>query len=301
MSRLSTESIVVAITSPTAPIVESKIRRCGQIGTLPSVAAQIVRLSAEPDSALEDLNRIIMNDPVLSARILKVVNSAYYGVPGTVNSINRAIALLGFKAVKNIALAGSLVKLFRGGVATKTFSAKALWTHSVAVATGARLLARQTACGCGEEAFLAGLLHDIGILVEMLDDGPAFVRMLNRLATDEGLAFRKLEEETFGASHEAFGAGLCKHWNFPPSLQDAAGFHHHPEELPEDRRQLPILVHVADVLSARLKLGYTRTVETQSIDPQFLSRLNLSADALERLAEQLTEPIKQAQSLFEAS
>src|SRR5690606_37696748 len=137
------------------------------IATLPEITIKIIKLVEDPNSSAQDLNKVITNDPALGARILKVVNSAFYGLPGQIGSINRAIVLLGLNAVKNIAIAASLTKLFRGGQISPHFNAKDLWGHSIAVATATRLLADKVSLGLPDEAFLAGLIHDLGIMVEM--------------------------------------------------------------------------------------------------------------------------------------
>jgi HD-like signal output (HDOD) protein len=283
-----------------ARIVESAIQRCSQIATLPSVTVQIIRLSDDPDSTMEDLNKVVACDPVLGARILRLVNSAYYGMSGKINTIDRALLLLGLKAVKNIAIAASLFKLFRAEHNRGAFDPRQLWTHSVAVATGARMLARHTNLVSADEAFLAGLMHDIGIVVELQTCGSAFAQMLQKLAADTTLTFRRAEEEAIGVSHEAFGIGLCLAWNFPTTLQLVAGRHHRPWELPEAQRRLPALVHVADVLAAKHGLGYTRTVETHEFDANLLRFLSLTEADLSKIAAELPEAVNESQQILSA-
>jgi len=147
--------------------ISATIQEISHIATLPEVTLKIIRIVEDPDSSAQDLNKVITNDPALGARILKVVNSAFYGLPGQIGSINRAIVLLGLNAVKNIAIAASLAKLFRGGQICPQFNARDLWQHSIAVATGTQLLSKEAGLGLPDEAFLAGLIHDMGIMVEM--------------------------------------------------------------------------------------------------------------------------------------
>src|SRR3954468_23442322 len=113
-------------------VVNEAIREISHIATLPEITLKIVELVEDPRSTAQDLHRIIANDPALCSRILKVVNSSFYGLPGQIGSINRAIVLLGLNAVKNIVIAASLTKLFRGGKVSPNFSAKDLWSHSIA-------------------------------------------------------------------------------------------------------------------------------------------------------------------------
>ena len=294
----NTETLAPAIERDTSQVVDATIQKCSQIATLPSVAAQIIRLSEDPDSTIEDLNAVIVNDPVLGIRILKLVNSAYYGMPGQIHSIKRAIVMLGLKAVKNIAIAASLVNMVRGGRVCSTFNAADLWDHSVAVATGAQLLAHKSTLVPMDEAFLAGLIHDIGIVLEMQAFGPQFADMIQILSSEETLTFRNAEIEAFGASHEEFGTGLCKAWNFPRILQSVTGYHHRPWELDESERLLPTLIHIADVLVARINLGYTRTVETHAIDAELLAATNITEDDLESTAQSMPEAMRESQRLL---
>src|SRR6187455_1266631 len=148
-------------------VVAEAIREISHIATLPEITLKIVELVENPKSTAQDLHKVISNDPALCTRILKVVNSAFYGLPGQIGSINRAIVMLGLNAVKNIAIAASLAKLFRGGDLTATFSARELWTHSVYTAAIAKMLADKMGLAIADEAFLSGLMHDIGIMVEM--------------------------------------------------------------------------------------------------------------------------------------
>ena len=142
-------------------VVDSALKGISHIATLPEITLRIIELVEDPSSTAQDLNNIISNDPALCSRILKVVNSAFYGLPRQIGSINRAIVLLGLNAVKNIAIAASLTKLFRGGDLCPHFSARKLWIHSIAVAAGSKLLCDELNLGLPDEAFLAGLARDI--------------------------------------------------------------------------------------------------------------------------------------------
>lgn len=296
MTVSTLEPIAPADNSRAIGIVESTIQRSSQIATLPGVAIQIIRLCENPETTLEELKAVV--DPVLAMRLLKLINSAYYGMSGMVTSIQHAILLLGLQAVKNLAIAASLVKLVRGGLVNEHFDASDLWMHSIAVASGSRILARDTFLISPDEAFLAGLIHDMGIVVELQSSSPKFVDVVEKVTEDETLTFRGAEEQVYGASHEDFGAGLCKAWNFPRSLQLATGYHHRPWELPEDQRLLPAIVHLADVLAAREGIGYTRTVETDVFNPAILDGLDLSERDLARVARKLPGEIQESQELL---
>ena len=281
--------------------VQSAIKEISHIATLPEVTMKIISLVEDPESTAQDLNKVISNDPALGARILKGVNSAFYGLPGQIGSINRAIVLLGLNAVKNIAIAASLAKLFRGGKITANFDARDLWTHSIATATATRLLSNKCGLGLPDEAFLAGLIHDIGIMVEIQSRRQKFIDALNKVEA-EGCTLREAEYACVGATHEMFGAGLCKLWKFPVSFQYVTGFHHHPLDLVEKNRTLACLVHIADHLAGKMELGFAHDVKPDSpIDPRILQHLNLNQAAIDEVGDELLEAMEEARSIFQAA
>ncbi|MEM9346860.1 MAG: HDOD domain-containing protein [Planctomycetota bacterium] len=283
----------------TEAIVQSAIQEISHIATLPEVTMKIIKLVEDPDSTAQDLNNVISNDPALGARILKVVNSAFYGLPGQIGSINRAIVLLGLNAVKNIAIAASLAKLFRGGKIAANFDARDLWQNAIASACATRLLAEKVQLGLPDEAFLSGLIHDIGIMVEIQARRNQFVEVLQKLDDDPNMSLLEAETEVLGATHEQFGQGLCKLWKFPQSFQYVTGFHHRPGELAEGQRTLTGLVHVADVITKQLGIGFTAGTAEDEVDPALLKELGLTETHLKEVADQLPEAIEEASGIFQ--
>ncbi|HEY7086534.1 MAG TPA: HDOD domain-containing protein, partial [Tepidisphaeraceae bacterium] len=148
-------------------LVAKAISKVSAIATLPEVTVQIIKTVEDPKSSAAQLHKLIAHDPALVTRILKVVNSSFYGLPGQIGSIERAIVLLGLNAVKNIAVAASLGELFRGTKLCDGFTAKDLWTHCIGVAITARHIARELKVPIADEAFLAGMIHDVGIIVAL--------------------------------------------------------------------------------------------------------------------------------------
>lgn len=287
--------------APVNPIVETAIKEISHIATLPEVTMKIIQLVEDPDSTAQDLNNVISNDPALGARILKVVNSAFYGLPGQIGSINRAIVLLGLNAVKNIAIAASLAKLFRGGKICPNFDARDLWTGAIASGTATRLLAGKVNLGLPDEAFLAGLIHDIGIMVEIQAMRPKFIEVMGKLDADPNLTLRQAETEVFGADHEQFGKALCKLWKFPVSFSNVTGSHHHPMDLPATNRGLTGLVFVADVITAKLGLGFTRGIEATEIPQDLMQALNITPGLVDEIAAAVPGAMEEANAIFQAS
>jgi HD-like signal output (HDOD) protein len=277
--------------------VAAAIREISHIATLPEITLKIIHLVEEPTSTAQDLHNVISKDPALCTRILKVVNSAFYGLPGQIGSINRAIVLLGLNAVKNIAIAASLAKLFKGGQLTPGFSAKDLWTHSITTATAMKLLSAAMKLSLPDEAFLAGLIHDVGVMVELQYDRNRLVEVLERCeaAPCDMLA---VEAEIFHADHQDFGAGLCEKWKFPRTFTLACGHHHRPMELPADQRILPCMVAVADRISASLSAGFRLDVPDASIPSDLLDELKLTRGDVDDIKTRLPEHLADVERIL---
>lgn len=282
--------------------VTNAIREISHIATLPEITLKIIELVESPNSTAQDLHKVIANDPALCSRILKVVNSAFYGLPGQIGSINRAIVLLGLNAVKNIAIAASLAKLFRGGSLTPDFSAKDLWTHSVSTATACKMIADHLKMGFADEAFLAGLIHDIGMIVEIQYDRQRFIDVLGRIRTGADGApaedMMKVESEIFGATHQEFGQGLCEKWKFPKSFSLVTGFHHRPLELAKEIRTMASVVYIADKLAGGVEGGLRLDNPSLDVDADVLADIGLSAEALAQIQQKLPEHIQNVSAMI---
>lgn len=278
--------------------VTSALKEISHIATLPEVTLRIIELVEDPSSTAQDLHEVISNDPALCSRILKVVNSSFYGLPGQIASINRAIVMLGLNAVKNIAIAASLAKLFRGGELTPFFSAKELWDHSNAVAIASKMLSDRLGMGLGDEAYLAGLIHDIGIMVEMQYDRSNLIDALDRCNADAtgvpSVSLLETEEEVFGATHQDFGKGLCEKWKFPTPFMAAAGYHHNPTEAPTEAKKIVYVVHAADKIASMLDDGFKLDNPSNAIQREVMEDLKLTeeiiTDTFNQLVESLNDP-----------
>lgn len=281
---------------PQARIAET-VKKVTTIATLPEVTNQIIRTVEDPRSTASQLHKIVSHDPALVTRILKVVNSAFYGLPGQIGSIERAIVLLGLNAVKNLAVAASLGQLFRGAKLCDGFTPKDLWTHCIAVGVAARDLARQMKLPTADEAFLAGMIHDMGILVA-LQVYPEEVRRVCEAAKGDGKSFCELEREILGVDHQQLGMALAEQWKFPRSCQLVAGHHHRPGALSEQNRLLVTLVYVADTICCRSEHGFNLTALGQKLDMAELSGIRLDPAMIERTAANLDELVKSAADML---
>jgi HD-like signal output (HDOD) protein len=288
---------------PTATLAENPslvadaLKKVSTIATLPEVTAKIVQTVEDPKSTAAALHKIVAHDPALATRILKVVNSAFYGLPGQIGSVERAIVLLGLNAIKNIAVAASLGQLFRGVKLCEGYTAKDLWTHCIAVGVAARELAKQMKLPIADEAFLAGLIHDTGMLVG-LQVWPDKLREACEAARKSERDFCEVEREITGTDHQQLGQGLAELWKFPRSCQLVAGYHHRPTQLSDNNRMLVTLVYIADTMCCKQNRGFNLTAIRQKYEDAGIIDLQIDSRLIEQTAGKLEELVGSATSVL---
>ncbi len=276
-------------------VVDKALAAVSDIATLPEVTIKIIEIVEDPKSTARDLHEVIKNDPALSVKVLKVVNSAFYGLPGQVASVDRAIILLGLSAVKNISIAASIARLFKGKRISEQFNASDLWRHSVGVAVAARSIAK---CSphpvMTDEVFVAGLIHDIGTLIERQAYPDEFATVINRCYSAEQ-DFLECEREIIGADHQAFGVGLTTKWKFPRHLRAAVGFHHNPEALSVELRNMATLIRIADIICCHEQIGFYLTASNDTVTEEMLDLLGITSEQLEELRADLPDQLAEAE------
>lgn len=281
-------------------VVRTTIERVGAVATLPDIALRIMRIADDPLASEDQLHDALLSDPALAARVLKVVNSAFYRRQREVGNPRGAIRLLGIEAIRNIALAASLHRLFRGKRGIAGFDPGDVWQHCVAVGTAARVLAARVTGVSPEEAMLAGLLHDLGLIVAMQAWPAEFAAVVQRAGAPGEPVFTEIERQEIGATHEEFGGALCSAWNFPDVFALTCRFHHDFRALPAEAQRFPALMHIADALAARLGVGYTATVAAEAPLAEALSVLALSVADLDEVAVTLEELLPQVAATLAA-
>jgi HD-like signal output (HDOD) protein len=200
------------------------VAEVGQLPVIPDQADRLLRLAASGDNNLSELLAIVESDSVLTAMVLRLVNSAAFGLQRRITSVGQAVVLMGMTHVRSLAMAASMASLFSGRGA----SAKTAWRHGFAVGCGARTLAGAVGLkGREEEAFTAGLLHDIGeLVIESCMTGAT--REISRIAELDQVPRLAAERIKLGADHAQIGAALSEHWSLPTQITDAISMHHDP-------------------------------------------------------------------------
>lgn len=282
-------------------IVAATLARVTNLATLPEVAIKVLRLARDPNVTMSNLAEVISTAPELSARILRIVNSAFYGFPGEIRSIERATTLMGLESVRNVTIAASLMRVFQGRPLGRSFAPKDIWTHSLAVAASTRVIAMTNRARAADEAFLAGLLHDIGLMVELQVHRLKLATLLTLIEGGDERRILDLEDATFGATHQEFGASLLQSWGLPETFAIVAGCHHDPFSAPAAERMLPMMVHAADRLVAAHAGPFLLDDASIVIDPELMSALRLTDDQLVSVVERLPAAVAEVTAVFNAS
>jgi HD-like signal output (HDOD) protein len=278
-------------------IVTKALAKIGDIATLPEVTLRIINVVEDPKSTARDLHAIIRHDPPLSAKILKVVNSAFYGLPGQIASVDRAIVLLGLRAVKNIAIATSITRLFKNARPVTGFDPKELWRHCLAVGVACKLIFEKKDKLHAEEAFLAGLIHDLGIIVAFQAFADRFGGFVSRVR-DENVSWCQAEFDIFGVDHQMLGLGLASKWKFPMGLRAAIGYHHCPDRVSDDNRAMVSAVYLANIIACIDRKGFSMEVRDDEavVTPELLETLGLTEENLTNLRADLDDSLAAAEA-----
>lgn len=225
------------------------------IPTLPTVLQKITSLLQNPQTSAEEIGRAITNDQSLASKVLKLVNSAFYGFPGRISTITHAVVILGFSTIKNIVLTASIFESFKKGKDTGTnlFDMEKFWMHSIACGAASLSIARQTGYKEKEECFIAGLLHDVGKILLCQYMPEEFNKVIVGVKENDKL-FIDIEKEELNATHQEIGGLLVEKWNLPKNLQSAVKYHHNPMKS-QEHFEMTSIVHVADILIRALDMG----------------------------------------------
>lgn len=271
--------------------LEAIIFKTFDIPPMPPVAAQVVRAAGDPGTSAADLVEVMSADPGLVAKVLRIANSALFAYSHKVESLQQAVVVLGFKAVRNLAVAASARSLSRRPGAVED----ALWRHSVGAAIAATTLAAASGRLVPDEAFTAGILHDIGKFILHQHDAGHYEAAV-RLRKDRDMSSVAAEFEVFGFDHAAVGATVLRRWGLPDALVGAVRFHQNVSILQRAKaevRMLAACVNLADRICYTLKLGtdlpYAETGDTQAAAGRILGLT----------PEKLLNVVQQTQELYE--
>lgn len=200
------------------------VNRTTELTPLKAVATRAIQLAEDERTAAMDLATVISSDQALTAKLLRLSNSAYYGYARRISNVREAVILLGMRTVRSVAIASAIIDVLRAPD-SEEFDQDLFWAHSVCVGLVAEAVARETRVARPEDAFTAGVLHDIGKLAMMLCEPGLFNDVID-LVVSEGMRYRDAEVRVFGVGHEHVGGRLAQRWKFPEPLVSSIKAHH---------------------------------------------------------------------------
>ncbi len=262
-----------------------------KIASIRGTVSGILALINAPNSSPKDLKELILVDPPLSAQLLRVANSSYYASPRTISDIDQALIWIGFDALQEIILTQKMSDMFSGGDEFGGYSRIKLWRHSLGVALLAKYIFRREFGKKGKDVYAAGLIHDIGVIIEDQIQHSNFVQAVSD-SVDNQLSLVESEKAIFGYEHCMVGKKLAENWNFPAELADGIGFHHNPGEAKNDHNGFVKTIFIADYLMFVHGFGYVDMVLPDvDVFAQYADDLGLKPYALSSLVALVKEEI----------
>ncbi len=283
--------------------IKGLVNHIYRLPTLPTTVAQLIDLIDRPGTSARQLGRMISSDQVLTAQVLKLANSAYYGFPRQIRTIPLAIVILGFETLKNMLLSVSIIDQFSRFREGLRFDFSLFWQHTLGTAVASRLIAREVGFPLAGEAFVAGLLHDLGKLILSQYFSREFYEIY-RLSFQTHKPMYYMEKKHLkGVTHAEVGAWLAQRWNLPGNLIQGVRYHHEPQKAPEIS-ELAALVHFSDFLIRRQHFGFSGDVSQPRFQKEVIEILQLPSAlvsdprALQEYEVYFSEKLKHDYSLF---
>jgi putative nucleotidyltransferase with HDIG domain len=268
------------------------IEKVKDLPPLPVVVMRAMEMTLDPNISVHNLQQVISQDQALSAKILRIVNSAMYSLRREISTVSHAVAILGLETVKSIIMAASVEHVFQ---TANDLSTKLMTDHSWGTALAARAIARRVRYENAEEALVCGLMHDIGKPVMLNNLRSRYTEILGQVYNGNS-SFHQIELLTFGFSHAHVGALLARKWNFPPQLAEAVGYHHNPISAPS-YRQLACIVNMANLLMIHMGIGFENDKNLLLEKQPAAEQLNLDASRLEAIMSEVQTAIQAPSAL----
>ncbi len=267
--------------------LESVVQSVNELPSLPQVALEVMRLTRDPDTTARELNDVICQDQAITANMLRLANSAYYGFPRLIGTVGEAVVLLGFQTVRSIVLTAALGDTLSKEVKAYSLEKGELWKHSMGVATAGRMIAKRAGYKYQDLAYTAGLLHDVGkiVLADYLEE--YCTEVLEKVRTEE-VCFSDAELEILGIDHAQTGGEVAKKWNFPAEIVEAITLHHNPDLAVQDPK-LTSITHIADIMCTVIGVGIGVDGLLQQASAHAVEILGLDEMVLEEIISDLID------------
>lgn len=260
--------------------VEELIKDITTLVSFPVVGVRVNEMVSKPNVSASEIGKVISQDPALTARLLRIANSAAFGLTAQVSTVSRAVTVIGNKLIRDLVLATSTINAFEG-IPNELVSMENFWRHSLLCGLSARILAERRGMKNTETLFIAGMLHDVGQLV-IFRKLPAQAKeaLLLSIEGPEDFALHNAEQQIFGFDHAQVGAALLRHWSFPPLLVECAEYHHAPTRA----THFPVeaaLVHVANSVAQLAEIDSVQEEHALMTEDAAWSAIGLAREVIE--------------------
>jgi len=273
----------------------TRLDQIESLPTLPIIAQKIQTLLASERSNMAQIASFISKDQAISARVVRLVNSAFFGLRNRVASIQQAIVLLGLNTVSNIVLGISVVKTFSNNPISSLFDREMFWFHAFGTAMGAKMFAIKLGRDEPEDYFLAGLLHDIGILVTEQFFHDEFVEIVKKVVEDK-VDFTTSENAVLSCTHQEIGAFLATKWKLPDIITHSINYHHNPLLAPsnatERMKDICLLIHIADISSNNYGIHIGIPTGLKPLPENILTMIPLKEEQIAEVFENVSKEVR---------
>ena len=279
------------------PLARDLVETLKTLGTLPTVYAKVNELVNDPNCPATKLGDCISNDQAITSMILRLVNSALYGFPTYIDTVTKAVTIVGFKQTRDLVLASSVIDMFGKGENEGGIDYRGFWKHSIATAVCSKIIASNMK-KCDQEAmFTAGLLHDIGRLIsyEKSDKLP-IKELLNTSKNSETMIYKN-ERKMLGFTHMDLAEALFCKWNLPPLLKEAAVYHHVPALAPRFKLEASC-IHIADIIVHAMRMGNSGDKFVPEINEEAWESLEIPLNQLGVIVNALNDQYPELIKMF---
>jgi putative nucleotidyltransferase with HDIG domain len=257
------------------------VQNSGELAVLPQVVMKVLDMTSDTRATTQDLEEVIGQDQALTSKVLTLANSSYYGLPRRVSSLREAVMFLGFRVVRNIAMTASCYSMFIGKSDSQSLLKRRIWKHSVDTSLLTRLVCAYAPDVVPDEAFAAGLLHDIGKTV-LEQYYPHATMQVVQTAERLGIRHHEAEEQILGFNHADVGLAMALHWNLPTVLAEAIGYHHYIPAASVAPKLVAVVAMASDI-SNLLEEGVDEQVWPDAVNQHAMELLGIMPEQLEAL------------------
>jgi HD-like signal output (HDOD) protein len=292
---IMSETLAVETAAAEAPL-KQLVMTIRDLPAMPHVASKVLELSSDPETSATLLQQVIADDQAMTARILKIANSAMYACSRRVKTLSEAIVMLGFNSIRSLVVTSAARNLYTSGGARMGLKERLLWEHSIGCAFACRLMVAERHPALMEEAFLAGLMHDIGKLVLNLQLPERFEEIV-QIVYNENRDFQPTERELLGFDHAQVGALLVNKWKLSPVLEEVIGQHHSPEKF-SDGHPLLLYLDLGNRICHKCGIGFQEQADLDLAAAPAAQLLGLGAADFAAFTVKLQQTLEQEMEVF---